>query len=100
MSAVYKKDNDYLVASPSLPFYDGQPIDTDERVVSFSGTFVGEDIETPGGEHGYYTGEAVYYKAPLVTQSYINLQEDQILERWGLTLADGLYFIKRKVVLQ
>ena len=98
VSAVYKKDNDYLVASPSLPFYDGQPIDTDERVVSFSGTFVGEDIEiTPGGEHGYYTGEAVYYKAPLVTQSYINpagRPDTREVRGTGL-FADGLYFIKR-----
>ena len=98
VSAVYKKGDDYLVASPSLPHYDSQPIDTDERVITFSGTFVGEDIEiTPGGEHGYYTGEAVYYKAPLVTQSYINPagRPDTKEVRGTALFADGLYFIKR-----
>ena len=98
VSALYKKGNDYLVASPSLPHYHAQPIDTDERVISFSGTFVGEDIEiAPGGEHGYYTGEAVYYKAPLVTQSYINpagRPDTREVRGTGL-FADGLYFIKR-----
>ena len=98
VSAVYKKNNDYLVASPSLPHYNGQPIDTDERVVTFSGTFIGEDIEiVPGGEHGYYTGEAVSYKIPLVTQSYINpagRPDTREVKGTGL-FAEGLYFIKR-----
>ena len=71
--AVYKNDNDYLVASPSLPYYNNQPIDTDERTVTFSGNFIGEDIEiAPGGEHGYYTGEAVYYKAATVTETFVD----------------------------
>lgn len=98
VSAVYKKGEDYLVASSSLPYYDGQPVDTDKRIISFSGTFVGQDIEiAPGGEHGYYTGEAVYYKAPLVTQSYINPagRPDTRKVRGTGLFADGLYFIKR-----
>ena len=96
--AVYKNDNDYLVASPSLPYYNNQPIDTDERTVTFSGNFVGEDIEiAPGGEHGYYTGEAVYYKAATVTETFVDATgQSGTREVRGTGLFnDGLYFIKR-----
>lgn len=98
VSAVYKKDGDYLVASPSLPYYDTQSIDTTKRQISFSGTFVGEEFEiAPGGEHGYYTGDAVYYKAPTVTETLVNFaggREDIEVKGIGL-FDDGLYFIKR-----
>ena len=60
---LYKNDDgDYIVASPSLPTYNAQPIEVTARKVTFSGTFSGTEFEiTPGVEHGFYTGEAIYY---------------------------------------
>ena len=46
VSAVYKKDNDYLVASPSLPYYDGQPVDTDKDQYRLVELLLEQDIES------------------------------------------------------
>ena len=95
---VYKKENDYLVASPSIPNYRLQPLDATTRSITFSGTFSGNVFEiSPGSEHGLYTGDSVYYSAELVEENYIDDSGNsatRTVRGTGL-FSDGLYFIKR-----
>ena len=96
---VYKNnDSDYIVSTPSIPNYNSQPIEVKQRKITFSGTFSGTEFEiTPGVEHGYYTGESVYYEARLVSQTFIK-DDGSVgtrLVRDTALFADGLYFVKR-----
>ena len=70
VSNVYKNDSDYLIASPSIPNYDSQPLDLTTREVAFSGTFSGNEFKiSPGKEHGFYTGDSAYYSAEIVNET-------------------------------
>ena len=62
---VYKNESgDYLISSPSIPHYDSQPLNPASREFKFSGSFLGDEFEiSPGVEHGFYTGDAVYYRS-------------------------------------
>ena len=76
---VYKIENKTLVASSSLPFYNNQPLNAFDRTVVFSGTFSGDTFTiTSGEDHGFYTGDSVYYTPGQ-----------------GSLFAEGLYFIRR-----
>ena len=58
---VYKKDDTLLVSSSSLPTYNSQPLNVYSQTVKFSGSFVGTEFNIkPVGDHGFYTGDAVY----------------------------------------
>ena len=93
---VYKNTtNDYLVSSPSIPNYGSQSLDSTFRNKTFSGTFLGDEFEIVN--HGFYTGESIYYKANLVSKSTIDSLGNSITETvsgQGL-FSNGLYFIKR-----
>jgi len=94
---VYNKGDDYLVASPSIPNY-LQPLNTSRREVIFSGSFSGDEFEIlSGGEHGFYTGDSVYYSAGQIEETYIDDSGNsatRVVRGTGL-FSDGLYFIKR-----
>ena len=97
---VYKSsvDDSYLVSSPSLPYYNGQPINVSPKEFKFSGSFVGTEFEiSPGVEHGFYTGDAVYYSAGLVDETYVDDSGNSATRkvRGDALFADGLYFIQR-----
>ncbi len=104
---VYTEDDKILVASSSLPYTGLSKLDPRLGKYTFSGTYVAgtEEITiTPGVDHNYYTGDAVYYTpekgvtiTPLpdgttVNQEYIksSLFGDQVAYR-----GEGLYFVKR-----
>ena len=72
------KDN-YLVASGSLPNYNSQPIVTTDRSITFSGTFIGDEITISQLDHGFYTGDSVYYTSNGNSSLF----------------DDGLYFVER-----
>ena len=42
---VYTSGGKYLVASSSIPTYSSQPLNLDSQTITFSGTFVGEEIQ-------------------------------------------------------
>ena len=102
---VYKDSDNLLVASPSIPSYPSQPINASTRSISFKGTFVGDEFNitdlsdgTIIDDHGFYTGDEVYYTPEIVTTSTIS----PITGQAGITTAinyllpkEGLYFIKR-----
>lgn len=58
-------DGDVIVASNSLPFYENTPINPNNKTLKFSGSAssAGTDIIDFGTNHGFYTGDAVYYSA-------------------------------------
>jgi hypothetical protein len=75
----YADGDKVLVSTPSLPHYSDLPLKSSARSITFSGTFVGDSFQiTTNRDHGFYTGESVYY-----TSSNGSLFED------------GLYFIQR-----
>jgi len=97
---VYKSsiDGSYLVSSPSIPYYNSQPINVSPKEFKFSGSFVGSEFEiSPGVEHGFYTGDAVYYSAALVDETFIDDSGNSSTRkvRGDALFTDGLYFIQR-----
>ena len=96
---VYKNNSeDYLIASPSIPSYNSQPLDVSSRKITFSGTFTGSEFEILAGkEHGFYTGDSVYYSAQIVDETYIDDSGNSSTRKVRSTglFNDGLYFIKR-----
>ena len=73
---VYESKSDkgeYLISSPSIPHYSSQPIETTDRSVTFSGSFIGEELEiSPFADHGFYTGDAVYYVPEKISTTTID----------------------------
>jgi len=93
-----KDTNKYLVASPSIPSYSSQPIETTDRSIVFSGTFSGEEFQiTSVTDHGFYTGDAVYYTPETTSTNIINDSgEIETIKTIKSSLFDeGLYFIQR-----
>ena len=70
----YASGNKLLIASSSIPSYDSQPLDTTDRTATFSGSFVGSEFAISTiDDHGFYTGDAVYYTPQIVVESYNNV---------------------------
>jgi hypothetical protein len=82
---VYNDRDKTLVASSSLPYYDTQSLEVSPREVVFSGTFSSDEfVIVISGDHGFYTGDAVYYTP--------QKSGDQILSE---IFDEGIYFVKR-----
>ena len=96
---VYKKDENLLVASASIPSYNAQPLDVYGQTVTFSGTFIGSEflINPLTEDHGFYTGDAVYLSPERISESYFDAfgnEKTRIVD--GKSLAtEGLYFVYR-----
>lgn len=59
---------DVLVASNSLPNYNDNPINPYNKSLKFSGSASGNAIDF-GTEHGFYTGDAVFYSPATITNT-------------------------------
>ena len=98
VSNVYNNENDYLVASSSIPFYESLPLSASKRNITFSGTFIGDEIQISSGfDHGFYTGDSVYYSAEIVSQNFVDNfgnSSSRSVRGTGI-FDDGVYFIKR-----
>ena len=75
---VYADGTSLYVTSPSIPNYLDQPLNINNRSVTFSGTFNGEEITI--NNHGLYTGDSVTYR-PVSSTNTLNIFE-------------GIYFVK------
>ena len=95
--------NKYLIASSSIPNYKSQNLDVTNRSVKFSGTFSGNIFKiTDTLDHGFYTGDEVYY---LPEKEEVNITDDDgqdIIETSiksslfdGLDGGEGVYFVTR-----
>ena len=98
---IYKKQygDSLLVASNSLPSYKNVPITAKKSIKTFSGTFAGEIFTI--NDHGFYTGESVYY-TPQRTQTTVTIDGQDIIETsvqsslfGGDDGGEGVYYIFR-----
>ena len=95
---IYKDNNKTLVASPSLPYYENQSLNLSSREIVFSGTFNSDSFKiTSNTDHGFYTGDAVYYTPEkIVTQSFGESEQPVNTSTILSSLFnEGIYFIKR-----
>ena len=95
---IYKIKDRTLVASPSLPYYNNQDLNISDKSVIFSGTFVGDTFKiTSSTDHGFYTGDIVYYTPEKNTVSSAdadgNVTKKTIIS--SSLFAEGIYYIKR-----
>ena len=60
-------NDDLLIASNSLPYYDNTPLEPYQKSLKFSGSATNGAINF-GVAHGFYTGDAIYYQ-PGITQT-------------------------------
>ena len=103
---LYKKkyEDDIIVSSSSIPFYNGNSLNVTSRSVEFSGTFVGSEFEIVlTGDHGFYTGDALYYTPEKIEETSTNRQTGITTSKIVLGSAlfdgndggEGLYFVER-----
>ena len=95
---IYRLGNSTLISSPSIPTYYNQTLSTTDRSVTFSNTFSGEVFTiTPNSDHGFYTGDCVYYTPEIVTTITTDSEGNtSVTESVKSSLFDkGIYFIKR-----
>ncbi len=101
VQGVFDNSENFLVASSSIPSYAGSRLNATDRSVTFSGTFLGEELTiSPGAKHNFYSGDAVYYSAGITTESYIDYDGlTKVREKRNVSLGsnfpDGLYYVKR-----
>ena len=91
--------DEVLVASPSVPFYYDQLLNPYDKKVTFSGSFSGEVLQiTSGLDHGFYTGDKVYYSPGRVVTAGLdddlNPVTSEVVSKFP-ELVEGLYYIKR-----
>ena len=94
-NAYLKFNNDILVASSSIPNYNDAPLDFNDRKLTLTGNYNG-DLFTflDSNDHGYYTGDAVYY------DSFVTEEEDFLGNKVQTTskfpqMEPGVFFVKR-----
>ena len=67
-------DGEIIVASNSIPVYENTPLDPYNKTLEFSGSAssAGTDIIDFGTNHGFYTGDAIFYSAGRITTDTTN----------------------------
>lgn len=89
---VYKDKDKTLVSSPSIPYYSNQPLDPFTKKIVFSGTFDSDTFKiTSTTDHGFYTGDAVYY----TPQKQISTEFPENEAVVSSLFEEGIYFVKR-----
>ena len=76
-----RKTKKLLITSPSIPSYDSSSLGVNANRIIFNGNFSGDtwdiiaDATTPVGvpifDHGFYTGDAVYYTPQILSLIHI-----------------------------
>ena len=108
---VYKERNTekYLVASSSIPTYGSQSLGVNDGKIVFSGSFSGDEYQvitnattSPSGvpisDHGFYTGDAIYYTPQIINDAYVDPTSGTSLDNFVIKsslMDEGLYFVKR-----
>jgi hypothetical protein len=95
---IYKDNEKILVSSTSLPYYGKKSLNLSNREIVFSGTFNSDTFKiTTNTDHGFYTGDAVYYTPE--KQIIESIDEDENIFRQTTVLSslfkEGIYYIKR-----
>ena len=95
---IYRDGEKILVASSSIPTYNNQQLNVSNRSVTFSGTYQGESITiTALEDHGFYTGDSVYYSPEKTTETSIDIDGNTSISTIvkSSLFDEGIYFIKR-----
>jgi len=98
---IYTKFNkDLLVASNSIPTYLQTPLNPYNKKVTFSGSASsdGTIIITPTTEHGFFTGDSVFYKGSITTTITTTPDGNQIATETinkFTNMSELVYFVKR-----
>ena len=89
-----KFNQDVLVAASSIPNYYNQPLNFYDRKITLSGFYNGEVFTVSNtADHGYYTGDAVYYK-PFTKTDTIDGSIVTTTSKFS-NLQEGVYYVKR-----
>jgi hypothetical protein len=88
-----KFNHDVLVASSSLPTYYNQPLNFYDRKITLNGIYSGETFTVNVPDHGYYTGDAVYYK-PFIKSSDVDGSTVTTTSKFS-SMQEGVYYVKR-----
>jgi len=86
-------NQDVLVAASSLPTYYNQPLNFYDRKITLSGPYSGETFTVTVPDHGYYTGDAVYYK-PFINKQTIDGTEVTTTSKFS-NMEEGVYYVQR-----
>ena len=95
----YIKQDKYLIASNSIPNYEDE-IRSDDKVVSFTGSADGDGTITLSinQDHGFFNGDAVYYKGSTTTTTtsidggtFVDTTTSKFTN-----VEEGVYFVYRK----
>ena len=95
---VYKQGDKTLIASTSLPYYNNQPLNVSSKQIVFSGTFDSDIFKiTSGVDHGFYTGDAVYYTPEKLSTLSFDADGNPIetLTTFSKLFNEGIYYVKR-----
>ena len=99
---VYKIKDDTLIASSSIPYYYGQSLEPENNSIIFDGDFLGDTFTiTTNTDHGFYTGDLVYYTPEKQTQTTLNpdtglsTTTTSILSSLFGEDSEGLYYVRR-----
>ena len=88
-----------MVNSPSIPTYNVQPLNVSNQSIELNGTFAagGAWQITTTKDHGYYTGDAIWYTPEKVEETYIDTFGDTKKRSvtYSYLWAEGLDFVKR-----
>jgi len=94
-----KFNDDLLVSSNSIPSYRNVLINPYNRSLTFSGTATNNTIQLlNSGEHGFYTGDAIYYtpgkSITTTTDSDGNTITTSVLSTFD-NVTEGVFYVKR-----
>lgn len=101
---VYKKQNNTLVASSSIPSYGNLDLSIKNTKITFSGTFPPTGSAATdtfkiisSGDHGFYTGDSIYYSPQKITTTSTDIDGNTITttETQVGIAEEGIYFIQR-----
>ena len=95
---VYFDKDKTLVASNSLPSFKDTPLAPVYPQILFSGTFNGDTFTiTPVSDHGFYTGDEVYYKPEQIVSDILGFDNEfsETIVDGSFLFDEGIYYVKR-----
>lgn len=97
---IYSKyNNDLLVSSNSIPSFNNVLINPYNRLLKFSGVANNNAIQLlSNGDHGYYTGDTIYYTPGTITTTTTDTDGNTITITSPSTfegIEEGVFYIKR-----
>ena len=84
-----KYNGDILTASSSIPSYHDTPLDFYDRKISIDGSYNGE-VFSLGENHGYFTGDKIYYESYSYTDG-----DGVVVESKFSEIDPGVFYVKR-----